>query len=588
MANRPRPIYRTPMRMTRDPRLVRFLASLALFALVGPAAPAAPRDDTLRVAPPNAALVMVVQNARDHTQNILNSPFAGWFPSSAVGKQLAATAPLQLREIAAPLFATIGVTPEALLADVFGDAVVFAYTPPTTDNPGGERAVLLVRPRKPETLAKLIDRLNEIQIASGEVKAIARREHKGGEYFERQKTGGGSEFYCFRGGVFAYSGTEPDIKAVIDQDMTAPPINVQPSGLAGKIEKLGVSTAFVTLLVNPRALDAEVRAKVVAAKPDEKPFLNRFAEVWGALDAAAIYLTVDKNLEAGISLDFRPNALPVASSGYLTGERTASGLWPAVPETALVAAAARFRAGVLLGAVGSILPEAGKKSLESVIADTIGPVIGRNHMPQVLDSLGPDWVAWAEPPTGDGHLPLFVGVVRISPEGGKGKETSRRIARAVGFGFQVARVAYNSSHVDQIEIEEEEDGDAIITTLVNGTTFPPGFRPAFAAKGGCLVVAGAPEAIRRFRTPTGVPAVTEEVVAVRFSGAATRAYILAHREQLVGFLAKAGSGPEKEILKHLDQFATVLEPIERVELLSRGSKTGVRLAIRVQFVKPLK
>ena len=51
-----------------------------------------------------------------------------------------------------------GQYPDDLLADVFGDAVAFAYTPAPPDDPKGERALFLVHPRKPETLAKLVER----------------------------------------------------------------------------------------------------------------------------------------------------------------------------------------------------------------------------------------------------------------------------------------------------------------------------------------------------------------------------------------------------------------------------------------------
>ncbi len=55
--------------------------------------------------------------------------------------------------------------------------------------------------------------------------------------------------------------------------------------------KLGVADSAAVLLVNPRPLDAELSAKVKNAKPEERVFLARFADVWKATEAAAIYLT---------------------------------------------------------------------------------------------------------------------------------------------------------------------------------------------------------------------------------------------------------------------------------------------------------
>src|SRR5205085_7193729 len=118
-------------------------------------------------------------------------------------------------------FADLGTTPEEVLNDVIGDAVVFAYTPAPADRPTDERAVILIRPRKLETLTRIVERINASQTKSGELKGVAKRSHNGEPYFERQKAGGSSEFYCFRGPVFAYSGTEADILAVIDRDRAA-------------------------------------------------------------------------------------------------------------------------------------------------------------------------------------------------------------------------------------------------------------------------------------------------------------------------------------------------------------------------------
>jgi hypothetical protein len=40
--------------------------------------------------------------------------------------------------------------------------------------------------------------------------------------------------------------------------------------------------------------------------------------------------------------------------------------------------------------------------------------------------------------------------------------------------------------------------------------------------------------------------------------------------------------------KHIDQLAAVLELVDRIELVTRGSDTGLRLALRAKLVKPLK
>ena len=136
-------------------KLIRFLILLILIPT--PASAASPREELLRVAPPDAALLLLVQNANDHVQSIEQSPFAKWFPQSALGKQILFGVDLkQAQSSLAPIFAALEIKPEELLADVFGDAVAFAYTPTPNDDPKGERAVVIVRPRKPETDRKSV------------------------------------------------------------------------------------------------------------------------------------------------------------------------------------------------------------------------------------------------------------------------------------------------------------------------------------------------------------------------------------------------------------------------------------------------
>ncbi len=565
-------------------RFLTHLSFLVLFAFLAHSASAAsPREELLRVAPPDAALLLLVQNANDRVQNIEQSPFAKWFPQSALGKQILSGVDLkQAQSSLAPIFAALEIKPEELLADVFGEAVAFAYTPTPNDDPKGERAVVIVRPRKPETLARLVAKLNEIQLAGGEVKAVLSRRHNGEEYFERQKPGGTSDFYCFRGSVFAFSGTEPDIQAIIDRDKAD-----KPSVLPAKLAKLGVEKSFVVALINPRSFDAEVKAKAAKAKGADRVLLERFQEIWLALDSAAISLDLDAGLEAGVSLQFQPNKLPVAARTWLTGVRQNAAIWQAIPESALFALAGNVRIAEAIESLGSLAAADGANPLKTAAEQLLGPVFGKDKLPQVLAALGPQWAFWIEQPSGNGFLPEGVAVVQIDSTGPKGKAAAREISRAVGFGFNTARIAYNATHTDQIEIDELDDGGVLITSLVNEKGFPAGFRPSYAFKAGYLLVATSPEAIQRFQEPK--PGIAKpEATLSRVSGAAIRVYLHTHREKLAKFLAAAGQGNEADVLKQFEQLATVLELVDRLEIVTRGDEGGIRLSARIQFAKPLR
>ena len=571
--------------------LVRATLALTLaltLSATATAAPPSPRDAALRVAPTDFALVVVVQNLRDTVTAVGESPFAAWFPSSALGKQLLGGASFKnVTDAATPVFGALGITPSDVYQDIAGDAVVFAYSPAPAGDPKGERSVILLHPRKVDTLIRVIDRLNDGQTKSKELKAVVTHQYAGATYAERQKADGASDFYCFRNGVFAFSSSEAEIKAVIDRDASG--AKDKPPELVARMTKLGVADAAVAVLVNPRPLDAELAAKLKNAKPDEKVFLAKFAEVWAAADAAALYLTVGADAELGVSLQFDPAKVPAGARGWLVGDRTPSALWAAIPNDALFAVAGRVKATDILDVLASIAPADDKKGVRETIEQTLGPIVGKDKLPLVLEALGPDWGAWVVPPAKGTKeaVPALVAAVRVQADGPKGAEASKALVQALEFGFQTGRIAYNASHKDQLELREEKDGDAVIKSL-SGDAFPVGVRPCFALKGGYLVVSTSPEAIKAFKAPTGDPKPGGEVPLARFSASAARDYLTAHGPALAKVLSTAGAGDAKELGQQLDVLALVLEPVEKVELLARGDASGLKLMLRVKTVKPLK
>ena len=123
------------------------------------------------------------------------------------------------------------------------------------------------RPQQARVLAKVIERLNEIQLKSKELKgssSISTRARRTPSARSRTAV----RLLLLPRRRLRVLRSEADIKAVIDRDKTA--AKDKTPELVGRMTKLGVADAAVVLLVNPRALDAELAAKVKSAKPDEK------------------------------------------------------------------------------------------------------------------------------------------------------------------------------------------------------------------------------------------------------------------------------------------------------------------------------
>ncbi len=565
--------------MTRQ----RLFPTIALVALLPAPAFAAPRDEVLRVSPPDAAFTLVVQNARDHVAKFRTSPFAAWFPGTTFGHRLLDSPDVRkLRDSVEAVCRQLGTAPDALLDDVLGDAVAFSYRPGPGGDPKDERGLILVRPRTPDALRKLVAALDDQQIKSGEVKAVVPRTHEGQPYAERQKPGGKADFYCWRGPVFAYSGNEEEIRGLIGRDRKVAP-DAAAAGPVATMKRLGVENAAAVLLINPRALDAEVAAKAAAGKPDERAFLQRFGDYWKGLDAAALFVDLGRDAEFGLALVAKDGAdgVPAKAGG------SPSGLWAAVPDDALFAVAGRQKVGELADWLGGLLPDAGRKAVRSAVEQTLGPVVGRDRLPLVLDALGPDWGLWVEPPGKEaGHfLPVSVFALEVRTDGPRGAEAVRALGQAVDFGFQSARVAHNFAHPDrQIDAVEERDGDAVVKSLSSEAAFPPGVRPAFALKDGYLVIATDPAAVKRFRKPAAVKP-GGEVPLVRVSAAEARRYLQTHADGVAKFVAERDGLKPADVAKELREFADALEPFDRVDVLTRGAGPVTQLVVLLRVAK---
>jgi hypothetical protein len=193
------------------------------------------------------------------------------------------------------------------------------------------------------------------------------------------------------------------------------------------------------------------------------------------------------------------------------------------------------------------------------------------------------------PPAKDAKdaVPVAVAAVKVQTDGPKGKDAAKALTQALDYGFLMARIGYNASHKDQLELREEKDGEVVIKSL-SGEVFPADFRPCFALKDGYLLLSSSPDAIKSFQAPTGEPKPGGEVPLARFNAASTRDYLSSHAPQLAKLLAAAGAGEEKVLAEQLAGLSAVLEPTGRVELLASGNATGAKLVLRVKPARPLK
>src|SRR5207253_2431241 len=125
------------------------------------------------------------------------------------------------------------------------------------------------------------------------------------------------------------------------------------SPLAGQLRLLGVDRALASVWVNPRSFDAALEAKLVKATGSGAAFLKTFAACWKALEGVALTCTLTTDIELGLSVRAKADAVPGAVRRFFDEAVVRSEVWNRFPDNALLALGARTDASALLGLLGA-------------------------------------------------------------------------------------------------------------------------------------------------------------------------------------------------------------------------------------------
>ena len=542
--------------------MTRWLAAFLLALTAGPAA-ADPADDLLKLIPADTAMCVVVRDLRGTAARLAGSPFAGWLERSKLLDPFAGESDRQkLRDAERFLTDRIGSTPQQLLDDVFGDAVVLAYRPGLPGKPDTESGVVLVHARDPARLAAAFERVNALQVESGELKGVTDRPQNGGTRYARLKADDGREFAFRDGPLLAFSAQEAFLDQVIERRGGSP--------AAASLRRLGLADATAAVWFNPTQLAADLHAKRDGAGTPaaEKAVLTRVAEVWAACDGLAVFARADRGLEVGAVASVDPAKLPPAVRAILF-PRPGPPAWGAVPADALFAAGGRLDLTALVAAADSFSPA---KDVTVALTETVAPLVGRSNLAAVLAGVGPEWVAWVEPPTA-GPWPEWTAAVRLSPAAAK------PVGQALDFGAALLRLAYNRDHADQLDLSDDtRDGRTV--KFLSGLAQ----RPAYGVAGGFLVVASSPDRVHGFRVIGEV----SRPPLIRLDAARLRRYLTERKDGLAAGLAAQNGRPVEALAKELDGLANLLSAVKTVELRHSAEGGLIRLTLDVETVEPLK
>jgi hypothetical protein len=545
------------------------------------------RDELLRLAPPDAGFCVIVQGWKEQSVRLKQSQFVARLAETPFGRGMWSSP--EAKRIAAldeQLRANLGISWGQLWTDLLGDALVLSYTPGPPGKPEAEVGLLLVHVPDLHRAEGVVDRLNELQRNSGEVIEVAKREYRSFKYGVRHKKDG-DEFYLFRGQLFAFTDKESALKAMIDRDWDLNPASVQMPPIAERLRAFGIDQDFAIGWINPRAFDAAVAEKVNAARGTEAAFLATFERYWNAIDGAAFSVTAGREFAVKFAVQAKPEKLPAAAR-RLAGEMApASSLWTTIPQNALFAVAGRVPLDPAIEAGSEFLSSDQRRNLQDSLERTVGALLGgRDLLQHLLRHIGPDWGMYVtKPEVGDkGWLPSLTAVLRLRSSGDGGPPVEQRALDGLDFAARLFVLTYNSQAAGLLKLRQEAL-DGVEIRVIEGSKLP-GLQPAFAWKGGYLVLASSPEAVRRFVPPSQAPppdASDAEVPLVRLALQGWAGYLRSYRGPVTGYIADVYRLPAAEADARVGRLIDGLDLFDSVEVVRRNAQgRGVVWSVRLK------
>lgn len=564
-----------------------FLVMFVLGLLALPAQAGQACDELLRLVPDDVGFCLIVQDLRSHAESFLGSPFYDQFTKSPLGVALRQSHEMQkLAGVDREFRKHIELSVVQVRDDLLGDAVVLAYRPAPADKPDQEEGLLLIRARDANLLAKVVDRLNALQKLSGELKDLEVRKHNGIAYTCRVE-GGSTHFYYLQGPVLAFTSQEGMLKRMLER-VAQPP---KEPALIRHLNKLGVDDAFATLWINPRAFDVELEKKAAEAQGPEAYALKKVQAYWKAMDGIALTATLSKmEVELGLSLSARDGELPEAARKFFAAEEKPSDLWSRFPEDALLTLAAKLDVSASLEVFADFFPENTRKELRETVNRTLGAALGLDLVKDVLPNLGPDWGVCVLPPRSGATrvFPSLIAALRIQP-GAKEKPVDRAVLDGLNTAAVLALFTINSkSNADPLSLKTVTQDKVEVKYLGSDKGQAAGVQPAFALKDGYLVIASNPEAIRSFQLTRRDLGKNGDIPMLRASIKHMRQFIRDRLEELAEAVADKHNLDKHEARKRLQNFLTMAQLFERLEVSRRTGPDRVTIALRLRTEEALR
>jgi hypothetical protein len=552
------------------------LAVLTLLALAGPgrAQQPAARDELLALVPPDVGFCLLVNDLRGHAQKWDRSPWLRSLRESPLVKTILESPEAgQIAALEAELKKHLGVDWPTLRDDIFGDAVVVAYRPGTAAQPDQEQGMIALRAARPKLLAELVDRVNQGQESSGELKELQPVKHLGATYYRRAHVRK-NHYYYLRGPFLVVAGSEAMLRQAIERDLDRNGREAAPGPWPARFRRAGAAQALATVGINPRAFEL-----FPAPAQGEKP--QGFAGLWRALDGIFVSLEVDATLELRLDLQGRSAEMPAWARPMFTQTPAPSVLWQRFPEPAILTVADRTDFAAVASQLLALMPPAERGKLTEGLQGGLGLFTRLDLLRDVLPNVGPDWGMCILPPAEGAAFPEVIAALAVRPGGGV-ERVDESLFKGAQFLAGLAVADHNRKNPGApIRIESVQQGKVTVKYLRQDQLFPPGFRPAGALKDGFLLFATSPGAIARFTSHAATVPTQGEAPLLRVSPAELANLLRLRRAQVLLDLRHKHQLSAEEAEQRLEQILGLLERFDAVTISQRGEPGQAGWVLRV-------
>lgn len=510
----------------REPVMSVVRSTLAMLAILtsttwaaGAWADDRPADSLLALLPADAGLTLTIENLREHANAVLSSPLADRLMALPAAREwLGSDGGRRLRAARREIETATGLTLAEIRDDLAGDAAVLAMYLPRGADVGDARGILLLRPRDPERLTRLIHAVNRADARI--IERLDVRPYRGVSLISRVFRAGAkpNEWYAvLDGGLFAWSNSEALVRSVIDRrdDPSLP--NLRRLATFDRVRRSLPERACLGLYAEARFLERQMAT--AQAPPGSGRGIGRLIRSYlHAVDYAGLALEWSpEGPRLTIHQEIGADRLSAPMRAWANRAGSTEPLLRGLPDDPLAVVAGHLHLPAVLGALKTAISTGDSPRLDE-FAGAIAEV-APERLEGLLESIGPAWALGIHAPgPGNGSASW---VLATSLGADLNEESRQSLDRLLRSALALDAIRPGPAGGPEPIVDERLDGRSISRRAVG--------RPlAYGRIEDRAAVGSSPEALVSYlngRAGSGGGSSFQEVRAARFADAASFAYV---------------------------------------------------------------